>query len=52
MATVSVVIPCYNLGPYVEEAVDSVLRQTFEDYDIIVVNDGSTDPVTVNVLQH
>jgi len=47
---VSVVIPCYNYGQYVEEAIDSVLQSTWTDLEIIVVNDGSTDPHTKAVL--
>lgn len=39
----SIVIPVYNVENYIRDALDSVLNQTFTNYEIIIVNDGSTD---------
>ncbi len=51
MPKISVIIPCYNQGQYLDEAVDSILNQTFHDVEVIVVNDGSTDELTVKKLK-
>lgn len=40
---VSLIIPIYNVAPYLERCLDSVVAQTFEDFETILVNDGSTD---------
>lgn len=47
---VSVVIPCYNYGRYVAEAIDSVLAQTFRNFEILVV-DGGSSPDTLEILK-
>lgn len=43
MSTFSIIIPVYNVAPYLRECLDSVLSQTFTDWEAICVDDGSTD---------
>ena len=43
MPKYSIIIPVYNTESYLKKCIDSVLNQTYKDYEIIIVNDGSTD---------
>lgn len=49
---VSIVIPCYNQGVFLEDSVNSALAQTYNDIEIIIVNDGSSDKFTNNLLKN
>ena len=40
---ISIVIPVYNAGEYLEECLNSIRNQTYQDYEVICVDDGSTD---------
>lgn len=62
---ISVITPFFNTGPYLSESIESVLRQSFEDWELILIDDGSSDdspkiarhyaqryPEKITVLEH
>lgn len=48
---VSIIITCFNLGQYLDEAINSCLNQVYGNIEIIVINDGSTEEETIQVLK-
>ncbi len=52
MPKISVVMPAYNAEKYIGEAIDSILNQTFSDFEFIIINDGSTDRTKEIILEY
>lgn len=48
---VSIIIPCFNDGGYLNEAIQSCLNQTYTNFEIIIINDCSTDEKTIKILK-
>lgn len=40
---ISVIMPAYNVANYIEKSINSVLQQSYTDFELVIVNDGSTD---------
>ena len=51
MPTVSVIVPVYNGERYIQTALESILRQTYKDFEVVVVDDGSTDDSSLILKQ-
>jgi glycosyltransferase involved in cell wall biosynthesis len=47
----SIVIPYYNMGQYVNETLTSIDNNNYKNYEVILVNDGSTDELSINILK-
>lgn len=51
LADIGIVMPCYNLGKYIEDALESLRKQTFQNFVAIIADDASTDPKTHEILK-
>lgn len=49
---ISIIVPCYNDGKYIHECLESVHNQQYNNYEIIIINDGSTDVKTTEILKN
>ena len=54
MVTFSLILPVFNVEPFLKECLDSISNQTFKNFEVICINDGSTDnscPCLKNMLK-
>ena len=50
--SISVIVPVYNVENYIDKCIDSILRQTYRDFELILINDGSTDSSYEHILRY
>lgn len=43
MPLISIIVPCYNSERYLKRCIDSLLEQTYQNFELLLINDGSTD---------
>ena len=48
---ITIIMPVYNTGAYLQEAISSIEKQSFFDWELLCVDDGSTDELTIDILQ-
>ena len=49
MPRISVIMPTYNASRYIKEAIESILNQTFQDFELLIIDDNSTDE-TIDII--
>ena len=52
MIDVSIIIPVYNCEEYINRCIDSLINQTYKNFEILIINDGSTDGTLERLSQY